>query len=224
MGQLPIFQIQSEHGNFWSRSLLGLIEGIYERNEEMARKILREWIECGDEPTFLEKEITKVAAKRIRRNPLLQPLGEELIRPPFHAGAVEESSKPRHQMDREVRARLYSRSGSLLAESKNTNGKIRTRHAEMNLIDSFQGKFPKGSTLVVSLKPCRMCAARIWESAEEIHDFKVIFIENDPGPLAKGTLLDPKSPARLRAFGVKSPLYELQIQFKQTDGVLPQTE
>lgn len=211
-----LFTIRSEYGSFWSETLLGLIEGVYELHAPRARSILRKRIECSREPTFSEQETVKVAAKRIRVNPTLsstetKSLGTHLARPPIDLPKTDKAL-PRYQQDREVQARLIGADGKTLLETKNTNGKIRTRHAEMNLIDHYGKKFPRGSKLIVTLKPCRMCAALIWENAESIEDFRVIYIENDPGRLAQGTLLDAESPARLRAFGKDSAFYTLKIQ------------
>ncbi len=115
--------------------------------------------------------------------------------------------------DRPVSALLLDRDGRFLAGAWNTNAVMRTRHAERNLCDSLraltpEGKIPAGATLYVTLKPCRMCAARIWEAAADPAALTVIFLENDPGPLAQGTLLEPRSPARVRYLGLDHPLFE----------------
>lgn len=121
-------------------------------------------------------------------------------------------ARERWTSDRPVSALLVDRDGRFLAGAWNTNAVIRTRHAERNLCDSLgalvpEGKIPAGATLYVSLKPCRMCAARIWETAADPASLTVIYLENDPGPLAQGTLLEPRSPARVRYLGLDHPLF-----------------
>jgi tRNA(Arg) A34 adenosine deaminase TadA len=118
---------------------------------------------------------------------------------------------PRWKQNRPVSAILVDADSKVLAWAWNTNSVIRTRHAEWNLCSALESgafgetqKLPAGSTLYVSLKPCRMCAARIWESAEDPRRLRVVYLENDPGPLAQGTLLEAGSSAQRRFFGEDS--------------------
>lgn len=118
--------------------------------------------------------------------------------------------------DRTVAALLLDSAGHVITYAWNTNAVIRTRHAEWNLCETLSarvpgGKIPVGATLYVSLKPCRMCAARIWECAADPAKLNVIYLENDPGPLAQGTLLDPRSPARVRYLGMDHPLFSTVV-------------
>lgn len=115
--------------------------------------------------------------------------------------------------DRLVSALLIDSEDRILGWSWNTNAVIKTRHAEWNLCEGLgTAKIPSGARLWVSLKPCRMCAARIWESAEDPTQIEVIYLENDPGPFAQGTMLDTDSPARLRYLGTRDPRRSLVIQ------------
>jgi tRNA(Arg) A34 adenosine deaminase TadA len=121
----------------------------------------------------------------------------------------------RWSSDRPVSAMLVDTGGRVLAEAWNSNAVIRNRHAEWNLCEILRARgerIPAGSTLWTTLKPCRMCAARIWESAEDPRALDVAYLEDDPGALARGTLLDEGSPARLRAFGKDSPLFDVRVQ------------
>jgi tRNA(Arg) A34 adenosine deaminase TadA len=123
-------------------------------------------------------------------------------------------NRDRWSSDRAVSAILVDASSRVQAWAWNTNATIRNRHAEWNLCESFAranrgGKIPKGSTLYVSLKPCRMCAARIWEAAENPAALAVVYLENDPGPHAQGTMLDARSPARVRYLGLDHPLFSI---------------
>jgi tRNA(Arg) A34 adenosine deaminase TadA len=130
----------------------------------------------------------------------------------------------RWRSDRSVSAILIDSENRILANAWNQNAVLKTRHAEMNLCAQLaalvpNGKIPLGSRLYVSLKPCRMCAARIWEMAEDPTKISVIYLENDPGPRAQGTLLDPNSPARIRYLGPNSQRLGIEIQQKfRVDG------
>lgn len=95
-----------------------------------------------------------------------------------------------YECDRPVAALLVSRDGSLLAAALNTNARNRTLHAEMNLIRAMGGRLPAGSRLYVTLKPCRMCAGMIHDSAEDLRALRVIYGDEDPGPNARHTALD----------------------------------
>jgi len=119
----------------------------------------------------------------------------------------------RQNSDRSVSALLLDRDDRILGWAWNTNETIKTQHAEWNLCEGLGSKkIPAGAKLWVSLKPCRMCAARIWEKAEDPAQIEVIYIENDPGPLAQGTMLDTDSPARRHYLGSRDVRRGLQIQ------------
>ena len=136
---------------------------------------------------------------------------------PFWLGHLKkqtQTAREKWTSDRPVSAILVDGEGQVLAYTWNTNAVIRTRHAEWNLCEFLlaQGrKIPIGATLYVSLKPCRMCAARIWETAEDPSKLNVISLENDPGPLAQGTMLEARSAARVRYLGLAHPLFAIEV-------------
>lgn len=97
--------------------------------------------------------------------------------------------------DRKVAAILIAEDGSFITASRNSNAKNRTRHAEMNLVQGLLPKrIPAGAALYVTLKCCKMCAAMIWENAEDQKNLRVIFGENDPGPSARNTIFARLAP------------------------------
>lgn len=99
-----------------------------------------------------------------------------------------------HDHNRPVAALLIDPEGALLAESLHGGFINKTLHAEVRLCQEFFTRkrelFPEGSRLVISLKPCQMCAAMISRMATGLRDFKAIYLENDPGPLAQNTVLE----------------------------------
>lgn len=116
---------------------------------------------------------------------------------------VQQPSTPRYQSDRPIAALLVAEDNQLLAWATNTNSSNKTLHAEVNLIRNFQlkngGKLPRNSKIYTTLKPCKMCAGMIWTAAEDIQNTVVYFAEDDPGPLAKFTVLNPGTHERIRA-------------------------
>jgi tRNA(Arg) A34 adenosine deaminase TadA len=204
-----------------------------------ARAILRERIYANYPATIAEREAVKVAAKRMSAPADRAPPAEGTTppeAPPLPSFSLPGlvpgmrvtqsdvprileflkketlSSRKRWTSDRAVSAVLVDRDGRLITQAWNTNATIRTRHAEKNLCDKLGGgKIPEGATLYLSLKPCRMCAAMIWEAAADPAKLTVIYLENDPGPMAQGTLLDARSAARLRYLGPNHPLFSLEL-------------
>lgn len=97
----------------------------------------------------------------------------------------------RARQDRPVGAVLVGASGRVIAAARNRNGRCRVRHAELSLLQAWgeaNGPIPAGSTLWVTLQPCRMCAA--WWVAASGGAARVVFAERDPGPMAQGTALE----------------------------------
>ncbi len=130
--------------------------------------------------------------------------------------AKSHRASERWRSDRAVSAMLLDSQNRLLAFAWNGNAVVKTRHAESLLCSQLPtlaegGKLPVNSRIYVSLKPCRMCAAHIWEAAVDPTQIEVIYLENDPGPLAQGTLLDSHSPARTRYLGPDSALLQAKI-------------
>lgn len=99
-----------------------------------------------------------------------------------------------HDHNRAISAIVTDKNLHLLGWSANSNFKNKTLHAEVRLIQSYlqqQGRLlPDDTKIFVSLKPCKMCAAMIVESSQNPESLQVIYLENDPGSLAQGTMLD----------------------------------
>ncbi|MEQ1566165.1 MAG: Bd3614 family nucleic acid deaminase [Myxococcota bacterium] len=92
----------------------------------------------------------------------------------------------RAQRDRPVAAILLGPGGAVSWAARNAGGHNRALHAEACVVLGV-GRIPAGSTLLVSLEPCRMCAALVVAAADGPVD--VGFATPDPGPLARDTAL-----------------------------------
>jgi tRNA(Arg) A34 adenosine deaminase TadA len=90
------------------------------------------------------------------------------------ATASDEAPTPRYSRDRAVVAALFDSDWKLIAAARNTNVRVRTRHAEMNLLESLGND--RGSSLIVSTQCCRMCAAAV---AERL-DVAVFYLQPEP--------------------------------------------
>lgn len=116
-----------------------------------------------------------------------------------HALEVNVLSLPRDpavkraEQDRPIAAALVDPTGTPRLAARNTAGRNKTRHAEINLLSLAEtaGLLPlhAGWRIVVTLSPCRMCAARIVSAYKESNDASVLFLHHDPGRLAQNTAL-----------------------------------
>ena len=108
--------------------------------------------------------------------------------------SVVEVSEQRFESSRQVGAILVLPDECRAWSSTNTNATIKTSHAEMNLLTQLSIRnltpIPRGSTIYVSLKPCKMCAAAIVRCAEVPSEIRVVYAQEDNGPLSRNTELD----------------------------------
>lgn len=95
-----------------------------------------------------------------------------------------------HDHNRKVAVIAVDSGLNILGWSANSNSKNKTLHAEVRLIQGLGMPLPRNAEIFVSLKPCKMCAAMIAESAEDPKSIRVYYLENDPGALAQRTMLD----------------------------------
>lgn len=97
---------------------------------------------------------------------------------------------------RPVAAILVSEEGSCLGWATNSNAHNKTLHAEVNLVQGYFARqrtsLPQGCRVYTTLKPCRMCAGMLWSAYEPLlaPRLSVYFAHDDPGPLARGSLLE----------------------------------
>jgi tRNA(Arg) A34 adenosine deaminase TadA len=101
-----------------------------------------------------------------------------------------------HDFNRPIAVLICSPNGKLLSWAVNNNSKNKTLHAEVASIlkyfETFGQKLPKQAHIYVSMKPCRMCAGMMVEMAEDPDSIRVIYFQDDPGPLAQNTELEKR--------------------------------
>ncbi|MEZ4317638.1 MAG: Bd3614 family nucleic acid deaminase [Myxococcota bacterium] len=102
--------------------------------------------------------------------------------------------------DRPVSAVLVDAHGQILEAARNTHGRHRLHHAEVNLVQRWEARgaplLPRGSTVFVGLQCCRMCAALLASRMPE--PLPVYYLDPEPGPFGRNTAL--------QALGVERPL------------------
>ncbi len=193
-------------------TLMDLIEGIYDQFPSQARLLLRKRILLNQAPSLFDRALIQVCAKRFEVVETF-PHTDEMIVHPVQSPPRDESDPVRGLP---IQAWLLDSNLKPIARAKNTHAKIKTRHAELNLLWEMRTKgkkIPAHSVLLSSLKPCAMCSALIWEMAEDLESLKVVYLENDPGPWGQNTILTEGSPARTRFLEKNSPKSKLKVQF-----------
>lgn len=103
-----------------------------------------------------------------------------------------------HRYDRPIAALVVSAEGELLSWATNTNAVNKIKHAEFNAVRALGRPLPEGARVYTTLKPCRLCAGAIWQASADPASVRVAYLEDDPGALARGTVLDVGSNERDR--------------------------
>jgi tRNA(Arg) A34 adenosine deaminase TadA len=126
---------------------------------------------------------------------LAQRLAAEMRRRAAALGRDARSDKP-------VAALLVDGDGTLLGWATNTGARNPTSHAEVNLVEQWLAQarrpLPRGCRVYSTLKPCKMCAGLLWDSAADAFEQTVFYGDDDPGRYARETVLDARSMARRR--------------------------
>lgn len=105
-----------------------------------------------------------------------------------------ESDQPRYERPWGIAALLLSASGQVLGTASNDNAVHKTRHAELLLIQDLyqrtQSRIPAHATLLVTHKPCQMCAGLIFEWSEDPSSLQIHFRHEVNGVRSRHTVFD----------------------------------
>lgn len=172
-------QIQEPHS-----AVTQLIQGIYQNFPQKALRLLRNPIETNFTPTLLCRGMVRIAAKRIRWNPLVHGLldrgSKDLVRVQFQVSLVDQApalafmdepsllkwlkgapltsnDHPRYQSHRAVRAALKTKEIESYIVSENQNALNKTFHAEILLLQSYYAKHQKGFDSATTLFTSLQC-------------------------------------------------------------------
>jgi tRNA(Arg) A34 adenosine deaminase TadA len=92
-----------------------------------------------------------------------------------------------------IGAVLLGPDNRILSYGWNDHFKNRVNHAEIMLIRNHQQLhrklIPRGSTLVVTLQPCAMCAGYLHAHCEDFNHLNIVYAETDPGRFAQNSIL-----------------------------------
>ncbi|WP_186647873.1 Bd3614 family nucleic acid deaminase [Fluviispira vulneris] len=164
-----------------------------------------------EELDFLLKKYDSKMKKELNFMQIAQHLAKEI-----------KIENEKYESCRQVACLLVDSNRNVISYGLNENSKNKTLHAEINMIQNFYNKnnkiLPSGSSIYTTLKPCKMCASMIWHCAENISDIKVYFLNDDPGTMAKSTVLNCNSIERIRAAKSeveKNIKIEMQQSFSQ---------
>jgi tRNA(Arg) A34 adenosine deaminase TadA len=95
-----------------------------------------------------------------------------------------------------IAAILADKTGHILSWGLNQRWNNATFHAELNMLQAYckghkaDPGLPDGARIYTTLKPCKMCAGMIRETAININNIVVYYGQNDPGQHASATALD----------------------------------
>lgn len=99
-----------------------------------------------------------------------------------------------HDHPRPVSALMLDKQGQILGAAVNTATINKTRHAEVNLVQSYYlktgQKTPAGAQIFVTHKPCKMCAGMIWDNSEDPYSLRVFYLIEEIGSQSRNTILD----------------------------------
>lgn len=189
-----------------------LIDHVYRFYAKEALKILRERFITNYELSPVCRETLKVAAKRVRIDPGYTPdpslIQSIILQPTTFSDYISTYSKivslneAKNLLLQEIKtenlnglsvyAIALSSKGEILSFQKNRSYHSKHFHAEVLLCRDYflrhRQCFPKGTQIITSLQPCRMCAAHLIELTTD-GDLKVFYLEKDTGPFSQNTLI-----------------------------------
>lgn len=143
-----------------------------------------------NESISIENYVFKSKDEHIKSQVRAVDLLDEMV------SSISRTQEMKHDMNRDIAALMVSREGILLSACTAQNKINKTLHAEVSLVQSYYQKtgrlIPAGAKIYTSLKPCRMCAAMIYHCSEKPETIRVLFQKNDPGSMARNTVLDQK--------------------------------
>lgn len=152
------------------------------------------WIEVGS----WDADFFPVKAERTA----LDWSREDLLQKTHFKSVLEkyENQIPRgpilHDHPRKIAAFVFDENGLIFGANAHSGAINKTLHAEVCLIQDLARRghrvFPERASMLVSMKPCQMCAAMIADFLPPNFSGQILYWRDDPGPKARNTALDSK--------------------------------
>jgi cytidine deaminase len=100
----------------------------------------------------------------------------------------------KHDFPRKIAAYALNEKSQVFAAAAHSGWINKTLHAEVCLIQDLHRSgleaLPARCTLILSMKPCAMCAGMIHDFLPKEFSGEILFLKEDPGPMARNTALD----------------------------------
>ena len=172
------------------RGMIRLVAKRASGQEPLPESLILKGLEVGSEDELL---IRPRRQSQLLQYPEQEPLGS--VRNFFESLLAQiPTESQRHDQARKVVAFATDQKGVVLEATANSAIFNKTLHAEVCLIQNLYRKgfhsFLEDGNIYISLKPCKMCAAMIFDFLPPNFKGRVVYLEDDPGPLAQSTALD----------------------------------
>lgn len=100
----------------------------------------------------------------------------------------------KHDFPRKIAAIALDENSKVFATAAHSGWINKTLHAEVCLIQDLHKRgfriLPAKAKLILSMKPCAMCAGMIFDFLPKNFSGEIIYLREDPGPMARATALD----------------------------------
>lgn len=131
---------------------------------------------------------------------------------------IESEKIPLFEKNRNVSCIIENHQKRIFAHSHNQSKFLKIAHAELlaawQYQSEFENKFDQNTNIYCALKPCRMCAAALWQMSSHWQSLRVSYLEFDEGPMARSTILNANSADRQLEIGNKWTDFGEELEFK----------
>ncbi len=129
---------------------------------------------------------------------------------------IESEKIPLFEKNRNVSCFIENHLKQICAHSHNQSKFLKIAHAELlaawQYQKEYQNKFDQNTNIYCTLKPCKMCAAALWQMSSHWQSLSVSYLEFDEGPMARSTILNANSTDRQLEIGKQDGENKLELE------------